>query len=64
MYLQDFSVVFLIVHILIVLNVHTVLYIFVYTTIPVSDFEPRCSIISVHFICLLIDFHISTCVLR
>jgi len=32
--------------------------------IPVSASEPRCSFISMHLICLLIDFHISTCVLR
>jgi len=67
MYLQDFSVQFLIVLILIliliVLNVHTVLYIFICTRIPsCSASEPRCSVISVNFIRLLIDFHICTCV--
>jgi len=64
MYLLDFSVVFLVVlirilSVLIVLSVRTVLYIFS-TRIPVSASEPRRSIISVHFICLLIDFRIFT----
>jgi len=62
MYFYDFSVVFLIVlilfPILIVLSVHTVLYIFLCKRIPASASESRCSIILVHFICLLIDFHI------
>jgi len=49
------SIMFLIVLILIlfvhiVLNVHTVIYIFLYKdSLPVSASEPRCSIISVHF---------------
>jgi len=30
--------------------------------LSVSASGPRCSIISVHVICLLIDFHIYTCV--
>jgi len=56
-------VLILIIIVLIVLSVHiTVLYILC-TRIPVSASEPRCSIISVHFICLLIDFRIYTCVL-
>jgi len=55
-------VLILIFIVLIILNVHTALYIFC-TRIPVSASEPRCSIISVHFICLLIDFIIYTCVL-
>jgi len=38
-------------------------YIYLHTRIPVSASEPRCSIISMHVICLLIDFHIYTCVL-
>jgi len=47
----------LILIVLIVLSFHTVLYIFC-TRIPVSASDPMCSIISVHFICLLIDFRI------
>jgi len=38
-------------------------YIYFCTRIPVSASAPRCSIITVHVICLLIDFHIYTCVL-
>jgi len=52
-------VLILILIVLIVLSVHTVLYISC-TRIPVSASEPRCSIISVHFICLLVDFRIYT----
>jgi len=55
-------IVILILIVLIVLRVYTVLYIFC-TRTPVSAFEPRCSTVSVHFICLLIDFRIYTCVL-
>jgi len=34
-----------------------------FTRIPVSASEPRCSIISVYVICLLIDFHVYMCTL-
>jgi len=57
-------VVFLIVLILILI-VLKVLNVFIYfcTRIPVSASEPiDISIISVYFVCLLIDFHICTCV--
>jgi len=42
------------IHILIciVLSVHTVFYIYFFTRIPVSAYEPRCSIILVHVVCL------------
>jgi len=56
-------VLILILIVLIAPNVHTVSYIFFVKKIPVSASEPRCSIISVHFMCLLIDFHFCTCVL-
>jgi len=52
------------IHILIcvvltVLSVHTVLYIYFCTRIPVSASEPRCSIILVHVICLtLVSTHV------
>jgi len=36
----------------IVLSVHTVLYIYFCTKIPISAAEPKCSIILVHVICL------------
>jgi len=39
--------------ILFVLSVHTVLYIYFCTRIPVSASEPRCSIFLVHVICLI-----------
>jgi len=42
--------------VLIVLSVY--IYFCTRIGLPVSASEPRCSIISVHFICLLIDFHI------
>jgi len=52
-------VLILILIVLIVFNVHTVLCIFLYTRIPVSASEPRCSdVFSVKF-----AFHICTCVL-
>jgi len=65
----EISVVFLIVliHIIIfiVLRVHIYDFIYIYfcTRIPVSASEPRCSIISVHEICPLIDFYIYMCTL-
>jgi len=49
--------------IFIVLRVHIYGFIYFCRRIPVSASEPRCSIISVHVICLLIDFHIYMCTL-
>jgi len=59
-----FLIVLIHIIIFIVLRVH--IYGFIYICvqgIPVSASEPRCSIISVHVICLLIDFHIYMCTL-
>ena len=52
------------IHIFIVLSVlYTVLYIYKESRIPVGASEPWYSIIPVHVICLLIDFHIYMCAL-
>jgi len=59
-----FLIVLIHILIFIVLSVHIYcLYIFLYKGTRVSTSEPRCSIISMHVIFLLIDFHIYMCTL-
>ena len=51
-------------NVLIVLDVHTVLFIYIFFCTRILASEPRCSIISAHFIFLLIDYDICTVIIK